>query len=363
MKFVVDRNSLSVAVGKIQGVISQYETVPVLKAYHLIVRGKELRIAATDMDLGVTVSVDLTGDIEEGEVVLSASKLNDIVSAVSGESAISLVVKDGVIALSSGRTKWRIKGMESADFPAMPSFEGGGQVLHLKRLELLAILQRVKGALAFEGDMRVNMKAVAVTQKRIMATDGELLAVQAHDFTCGSVEQIPGACVNDLVQVLKLSGVEDVDLVQGEDMLFIEVGEDIFFTRLLEGWAFPDVTGLFESANADKGKGVLIPRQAMIDAVRRVKVVSDRDRQEIQLTFKGASLELRASTADGDYAQETLPFFGEESGLCIINWMKLLATFAGMSSEKVRMKVLESFILLSDKATYLSYIIMRRDVG
>ena len=368
MKLEISRDALSVVVGKIEGVISSFETVPVLKTYHLQAVGKELKVAATDMELGVTVRTTVDELAQEGDVAMPAKKLNEIVKSLPEGVNLSISVKDGIVTICSGKTRWKIRGILGSEFPEMPVFADSAQVWVLKREELLVILERLSPLVVPDTDIRVCYKAISVGESRIMATDGEVLGSQRHEFSCGSVEQIPGACTRDLMAVLKLSGEDEVSVIQGEEFVFIEVGDDIFFTRLLDNWAFPDVNELLTNSAKVKKFGH-IDRQAFLSAVQRVKVTSSAEKQEIQLSFRGNGLKLTTSTREGDSAEEGIGFKKTDETLaeatdinCVVNWTKLVLGLSSMQSDRVDIKILDSCFVLADPGIFLGYIMMRRDV-
>lgn len=365
MKLQISRDALSVVVGKIEGVISSFETVPVLKTYHLQAVGKELKVAATDMELGVTVKATVDELAQEGDVAMPAKKLNEIVKSLPEGVNLMVEVKDGIVTICSGKTRWKIRGILGSEFPEMPVFADSAQVWVLKREELLVILERLSPLVVSDTDMRVCYKAISVGKDRIMATDGEVLGSQRHEFACGSVEQIPGACTRDLMSVLKLSGEDEVSVIQGEEFVFIEVGDDIFFTRLLDNWAFPDVSELLTNSAKIKKFGH-IDRKAFLSAIQRVKVTSSAEKQEIQLSFQDNNLKLTASTREGDSAEEELGYKktgGFQTQVCVVNWTKLVLGLSSMQSDRVDIKILDSCFVLADPGIFLGYIMMRRDEG
>ena len=358
----VSRDAFNVAVSKIEGVISSFETVPVLKTYHLLAVGKEVKIAATDMELGVTVSVDVESMEQAGDIAIPARKLNEIIRSLPAGAMMFMSSKEGVITVRSGRTMWKIRGILGSEFPEMPSFTDDGQVWVLKRQELLVILERLSSLIASESDLRTGYKAIAVRSPHIMATDGQVLGLQKHDFVCGSVEQIPGACTKDLMAVLRLSGEDEVRMVQGQQFLFVEVGEDVFFTRLLDEWEFPEVSGFTDGLKEDEQFGSINRKELQL-AVQRVKVTSSQDKQEIDMLFKGEVVRLTSSTREGDKAQEEMgcAFPWKEEISCVVSWVGLLKGLDVMQSDKIKLKVLDTCLMLKDSSIHLTYMLSRRD--
>ena len=364
LKMSVSRDALHVAVSKILGVISSFETVPVLKTYHLQASGKVLKIAATDMELGVTVAVDVEKLDQEGEIALPAKKVNEIVRSLAPEGIISIEGNEGVATIRSGKTMWKIRGILGSEFPEMPSFVDDAQVWVLKREELLVILERLSGLTVGDADLRTSYKAIGVQSPYIMATNGQVLGLQEHEFECGSVKQIPGSCGRDLMAVLRLSGEDEVKVVQGNEFLFFEVGEDVFFTRLLDEWAFPDISEFIDAIKEGVEFGQ-ISRGEFQAAVQRVKVTSSEEKHEIKLEFKGRMLKLTSSTQEGDMAEEEIlckTLHKEDGGkVCVVGWTGLVQGLDAMQADSVSLMVLETCLVLRDPGIHLSFVLVRRN--
>lgn len=370
MNFKLEKGELGVALGKIQGVISNYETTPVLKTYHFQLSPGSLVIAATDLELGTSVKIDLPDNKDSGDAAIPSKKINDIVKALDTDAKLAFNIdEDARIDIVSGKSRWRLRGILGTEFPTMPTFEDEAQLWTIKRENLIAVLDRVQGFTALENNPSVGMKAVAIQNEHIMSTNGEVLACQCHPFEVGSVSQIPASCVKDLLAVLRLSGVEELSVMQGDEFIFFEVGDDTLFTRLLDEWEFPDVAPMLERLDTSEthlNYDVSVERRYLMAALKRVKVASDEEKKEITIAFAPTKLELTSSTDEGDYASETVPCKSQSAETvpmvsASVNWVALYDAMNKMISDDVQISVQETFLRLSDHDIYLNYFVMRRD--
>lgn len=362
--FEISRLAMDVAIRKIEGVISSYETLPVLKTYHIKAEGKKLTIAATDMELGVTVEAEIDNPISDGDIAIPADKFSSIVKFTQADSMFKVVVSDGLVSIRSVTTKWQIRGISGSEFPRLPKFEDEGQVWILKRLELVAILERLHPFVASESELSVGLKAISVQPKRIMATNGRAMSLQRHNFESGSVSQIPGHCVRDLISVLRLSGVEDVSLIQGSEFLFINVGGDVFFTRLFDNWSFPDVSALLQSVKDGESLGTVNSKE-FVAAITRVKVTSDADKKEIRFHFQGKKGGLFLSTGEdeGDASSEVLKYkaIHDNDFGCIVSWEPMVKALLLMQGPDVKLQLCTEALAIQDMGIHLTSLIMRCD--
>ena len=78
MKFIVQRNPLLEALQKVQSVVEKRNTIQILGNILCTVKGQELSVCATDLEVGVKVSLPVEAQAE-GKHTLSAKHFLDIV--------------------------------------------------------------------------------------------------------------------------------------------------------------------------------------------------------------------------------------------------------------------------------------------
>jgi DNA polymerase-3 subunit beta len=110
---------------------------------------------------------------------------------------------------------------------------------------------------------------------------------------------IPSRALTELTRVL--ASAEEVTLLLGEHDASFSVGDVTLTTRLIEG-EFPNYRGLIPTAQPNR---LLVGRSALIDAVRRVRLMA-REATPVRLTLGSDSLELLALTQDVGQASESV---------------------------------------------------------
>jgi len=106
-----------------------------------------------------------------------------------------------------------------------------------------------------------------------------------------------------LNQVLRLVGEASEDGVQvklAEDHVVFRCGETTLFTRLIEG-PFPKYQDVIPKENDKK---VVVRRDGLLDALRRVSLLSDALTRQVRVTFRRDLVLLSARTQDVGEAQE-----------------------------------------------------------
>src|SRR5262245_2535303 len=125
MKLTVARKELYEGLQSVSRVVSSHTSLPVLKNVLIEPGVNELKLAATDLELGVECILSAAVS-EGGTITVPAKLLAEIVGGLP-EGDVSLAGDDhNDLVLCSGRAEYRIHGLPAEDFPSLP--EVGGEV-------------------------------------------------------------------------------------------------------------------------------------------------------------------------------------------------------------------------------------------
>jgi DNA polymerase-3 subunit beta len=141
MKFVCDRATLLDALTMTGGVVATRTAVPVLACIRFTARDGVLSLAATDGEIGLSVPVASVSISVEGEALIPADKLNQIVRA-SEDSTLSIEVQKNVATIKGQDSTFKIFGFDPKDFPGVQSFPAGKVDLETNAATLGRLIQR-----------------------------------------------------------------------------------------------------------------------------------------------------------------------------------------------------------------------------
>src|SRR3989304_9921847 len=119
MEFTVRKFDLLQELTLIQGVVERKTTIPILANVLVHAESGELRIAATDLEIGLK-SVCISKTTVPGTITLPAKRLYEIVRALPDKE---IKVKRGEanwVSLNCGASRFRIAGLPQDDFPLLP---------------------------------------------------------------------------------------------------------------------------------------------------------------------------------------------------------------------------------------------------
>ena len=122
MQLICDRLSLSDALTLASGVVASRTPSPVLLCLKLTAKktgsGGTLQISATDSEIGLVLTVPNVDIKEEGEALIPADKLNQIVRACD-DSTVSISVDRTLATISTESSTFKVFGYEPREFPGV----------------------------------------------------------------------------------------------------------------------------------------------------------------------------------------------------------------------------------------------------
>jgi DNA polymerase-3 subunit beta len=103
-------------------------TLPVLTHVLLASDNGRLKIAATNLELGVSCWIGAKVD-SEGAITVPARTLSDLVNLLSAEKVdLDVNVRTQTMRVQSGKTDANIKGLDATEFPIIPAFNAAGAI-------------------------------------------------------------------------------------------------------------------------------------------------------------------------------------------------------------------------------------------
>jgi DNA polymerase III subunit beta len=315
VKFRCERDVLVDGLGAAgRAVASRGGALPVLSGVRAELVGDQLRLTGSDLELTIAVEVTVAGS-SDGVAVMPSKITSDVARSLEPGS-VEVTVEDDEARISSGRFQSEIRLLPADEFPRLgvPTDDA----VTLTGADFAEALHQVVPA-ASADDARPILTGVLMAAEdeglRLVATDSYRLAVR--DLPGASVLRsdqsvlVPSKALRELERLL--GGTEEVTLRLGEREATFEVGAVRLTTRLIEG-EFPKYRSLFPPTHPNR---LTVGREALIDAVRRVKLMAREPNTPVRLEMSSDGLELVAITQDVGNAREQLDAAYEGSDLTV----------------------------------------------
>jgi DNA polymerase-3 subunit beta len=310
VKFRCERDVLVDALGTAGRASTTRNVLPVLSGLRLALEGNTLQVTGSDLELTITVRTEVAGQTD-GIAVLPAKLAADIVRHFE-PGAIEIDATGDRPRVSGGRSEFFLNSMPADEYPSRP--EPAGESVTLGSGDLAEGLRQVVKA-ASRDDSRPVLTGVLMTAEddglRLVSTDSYRLAVRdlpgADVLRPGQQVLVPSRALDEVARLLEDD--TEVSLVLGDNDVTFEIGGLHISTQLIQG-DFPDYRKLIP---ANRPQPLIIGRQALMDALRRVKLMA-AEHTPVRLRMQPDLLELRTVNTDLGEAVEELDakYDGEE---------------------------------------------------
>src|SRR6267142_698517 len=122
MQIVCSKAELVRGIQIVQSAVSSKSTLPVLSNILLETKTNQLKLAATDLEVGVRCMIKAE-IVKEGALTIPAKTFSDFVKTLSDNQEIKIVTEDGTrMEVKSGKTRCVLLGLPKEDFPVLPEF-------------------------------------------------------------------------------------------------------------------------------------------------------------------------------------------------------------------------------------------------
>lgn len=246
MKITCKQQDLSRGLSAVSHAVSSRSTLPILANILLATDHGRLKLAATNLEIGINCWVEAEIE-EEGTTTVPAKLITDFVNSLPPAS-VEMTDADGphTLKVKGLRSSANIKGLDPSEFPQIPSNEGGEPPVLLEAAQLKEIIDQVAFAAA-DDDSRPVLTGVLVQvsdeKVTFAAADAFRLAVRVADLPGDGHPRgdilIPARTLTELARILPAEGsVEMIVTPNRSQVLFHTTNLDLV-SRLIEG-SFPN---------------------------------------------------------------------------------------------------------------------------
>jgi DNA polymerase-3 subunit beta len=359
----------------------------VLSGIRLEISGDELRVAGTDLDLTIQMSTGVTG-AGNGVAVAPGRLVTDIVRALDPGAVTVESDDDDELRIAAGRSQFTVRTHPASDFPRLPVVSG--DAVGLPAARLAEALRQVVRAASSE-DSRPILTGVLMASEagglRLVATDSYRLAVRdlpgvgvlredqqvlvpsralaelqrlLNSTAAGSSSHAGGAVPPTPAPAAAAAAADsaaDADppatppsppppdtgpaaiLRLGDHDATFELGAIQLTTRLIEG-DFPNYRQLIP---ANYPNSLIVGREALLDAVRRVKLLVRDPTTPVRIAMRSDGIELTVITQDWGQATEDVDAKYEGSEMVVaFNPAYLIDGIEAITSDEVQLETLDA---------------------
>lgn len=341
MKFEIPTSDFLDALQQVQNVVSSRASLPILSNVLIQAEGGSLKLTATDLDVGVSGSVEANIS-KEGATTLPVRHLTSIIRELPGETVEISVDGKNVASITCGPSFFKIMGLSEEEFPPLAAFADGNEYTIPQKM-LKDSLKRTSYAISTDETRYVlnGIYMVFSTGKlSFVATDGRRLAMVENDLEFPASHEtnliVPTKAVAELKRLIGDEG--DVTVRLKDNQISFEVGTSLIVSKLIDG-NYPNYRQVIPG---DPNETVALDREAFLRTVHRVSLLSSDKANSVKLIFTENNLDITANSPDIGEAKESIAIQYSGKDLTIaFNPEFLQAPLKNLDDDEVRIDLID----------------------
>ena len=365
MKFRIARDAFLDSLQQVQHVVSTRTTLPILSNVLIEASGGTLRLTTTDLDVGVSGTVEAEIS-KEGSTTMPVKRLVSIIRELPNAEVEVAVDAKNVASNTCGPSFFKIIGLEHGEFPPLPDLKEAKEY-KIPRSLLRESLKKTSYAISND-ETRYVLNGIFTAFKEgkltLVATDGRRLAMVENDLEFPASHEtdfiIPTKAVQELQRLL--GGEGDAIARLGDNQIVFEVGSSVIVSKLIEG-NYPN----YRQVIPGEAKETLnLGREALLETARRVSLLSSEKSNSVKLVVSEGSVDLTANSPDIGEAKESMPvsYDGKEIAIAF-NPEFLMAPLRNLEDDEVQLDLIDEMSpgVLRGSGSFLYVLMPMRVTG
>ena len=278
MKIIILKSNLKESLAAVEKAVSENNNLPILKNVLLKTYNNKIKIAATNLDLGIT---KLTSGkiIEEGGVTIPFGTFYSLVNNSDNER-ITIETDNNNLIFKTDNYSARIQGVNQEEFPIIPKIGNEENSLELETSVFKEAIYKVLNA-AQISEIRPEISGVLfdfqMTMLKFVATDAFRLAQKTINnnqfktsFNRGFKIIVPLKTISEVVKIFPDN--QPIKIFIDENQILFRNEELELISRLIDG-EYPDYEQIVPKAMDSE---MVVNRDQLMNAVKLASNFSGR---------------------------------------------------------------------------------------
>ena len=366
MKVVCARKDLYECVQTAARAVSSRTSLPILG--HLLITAEEdqLRIAATDLEIGLECRVEAHVQ-DPGSLTAPARVLTEVLATLPESDVILSSDESNTVNLKCATSDFTILGLPPEEFPMLPEVREE-VTLTIERDTIRDSIRKTSFAISADESRAIltgvlmqitdnGLKLVATDTHRLCAQDVSVL--ESH----GSVNAIvPGRALNELSRIVP-EGEGTVEVGISPSQIMFKIDETVLISRLIEG-QFPNFEKVIPKEHTKK---LIVPTEQFLQSVKRVAIVARENSNRTIVQTQEGTMVVTAESGNVGRAHEEVEVIREGDDIRMaFNAKYLLDMLNVVETEAVEMELtgdVSPAVLRPQGQEDYTYVLMPMQVG
>lgn len=299
MKFQVNRDVLAEAVAFAARMLQSKPTSQVLSGMRLVADANSLQISVFDHDVSAQTEVVANVD-QSGTTLVSGRLLNEIIGRLPNQP-VTFVVDGTRVVLTCGTSKFELATLPIEQYPTLPpvppvtgTIDGEAFISAIRRVSVASAKESTR---PFQKG--IQLKAVATSITLTAADPNRIARCQVAWLGNNVTDEVSAVVLTKTMQDIEktFSNLGEVSISISPDggMVAFQAKNRTVTTVVLNIENYPDIDQYFPT---NLEESVVINKQDLIDATRRVELVVNESEDTIRYAFEDGAVNLDSTSSE-----------------------------------------------------------------
>jgi DNA polymerase-3 subunit beta len=290
MQLTIMQEALKDGLATVKAAVAGKSPIPVLTHILLATDGQALRLAATNLEIGITHQ--LPAEVAaQGAVAIPAKLLTDVVGGLPNDRVtLTLAAHTQTLTVACGRFKNNIKGLDADEFPPIPTLADAAPTAAIPADVLREAIGQVAFAAASD-DARPVLAGVLLrlqdSQLFMAAADGVRLATRTVVLPAPVTRPVevivPARALAELGRIAgEVQGSVAMTVASGGGQVRFHTAHTTLVARLIDG-RFPDVERIIPQRHTTRA---VLETAELAKAVKLASYFAATSQHVVKLTLE-----------------------------------------------------------------------------
>jgi DNA polymerase-3 subunit beta len=311
MKLIIPSQVLREAINKVLSVVDKKNSRPILTNCLLKTSGTKLELIATDLE--VSAKIILPAKIEkEGSFCINSKNIAEILRELPNDEIVMTVENSNMLNLSCKNINYSLLITNAEEFPQL-TFQNQSSEFRLKTKQISHIINKTSHAISTD-ETRLYLNGIYFqltdSKLRAVAIDGHRLALlDTHEFIGENKFLVDGVIIprkgiSELKKIADSYPEDDVSISLDDSFMFVNARNEYYLSIRLIAREYPKYQTVIPAKTTNRFH---IDRNAILNAVKRIKILSNEKTNGIKLNINKNELIISTNHPALGQASENLP--------------------------------------------------------
>jgi DNA polymerase-3 subunit beta len=241
MQIICSKPELLKGIQTVQSAVSTKGTLPVLSNILLETSANQLKLAATDLEVGIKCFIKAE-IVKEGSLTIPAKMFSDFIRTLWDDQEIKIVVDEAAkMEIRCGKARCVLSGLSKEEFPVLPDFQED-KAISIEVKILQEMIKKTVFSVSTDETRYILNGVYFILDKgvvKMVATDGRRLAFISRpvkENKAAFTVIIPSKAIKEVERLLTAESENtEVKISITENQVAFKIKETVIISRLIEG--------------------------------------------------------------------------------------------------------------------------------